>query len=234
MSVINSNAPSDPEFVHNTIPTDRSEGAFEIQLLCTDESVISGALDSMLENTIANTNSNNSNNDFVDSSGVLIASSYAQTTGYQYEITNITCDNGVYEYATEGNDVSITIPTIEGLRDPVLVSGQYRVDSFPLIHYSTASYLPPNFPARDDEDSVAITLPDSIKWPPYNDATAPVMTYFAIDTRHDKDVLYTCGYTLHDHYNDSDSVINISYLVKIHNNTGEVLGVDLKTFFSSL
>ncbi len=227
MSVINSNPESDPNFVHNLIPTDNSAGAFEIQLHCTDESIISGYLDSMLVNT-------NSNSEFIDSSGVLIASSYAQTTGYQYEITNITCDNGVYEYATEGNDVSITIPTIEGLRDPVLVSGQYRVDSFPLIHYSTASYLPPNFPARDDEDSVAITLPDSIKWPPYNDATAPVMTYFAIDTRHDKDVLYTCGYTLHDHYNDSDSVINISYLVKIHNNTGEVLGVDLKTFFSSL
>ena len=224
MSVVNQSQSSDPDFVYNLISTGES---FAINLDCTDESIISGYLDSMLVNT-------NSNSEFIDSSGVLIASSYAQTTGYQYEITNITCDNGVYEYATEGNDVIVTIPLIQGLRDPVLVSGQYRVVSFPLIHYSTANYLPPDFPRRNDIGSTPITLPDTYKWPPYNDPDAPKMTYFAIDPRHNKDVVYTCTYTLRDHYNNSNSTINISYLVLIHNNTSEALGVDLKTFFSSL
>jgi len=231
MSVVNQSPSSDPDFVHNLIPTGES---FAINLDCTDESAILSNLSALMSDTPLNSGLIPEN--FVDSSGNA-ADDYSKSTGYQFEITNITHDSGVYEYSTEDDEVVITLPTAEGLMDPVIVSGKYTYVSFPLIHYSTANYDPPpdgDFPARNDVGSVAITLPDTSKWPPYNDPDAPNMTYFAIDPRHDKDAVYTCTYTLRDHYNNSNSAINISYLVLIHNNTGEVLGVDLKTFFSSL
>ena len=228
MSVVNQSPSSDPNAVFNLIPTGES---FAINLDCTDESAISSSLSAMMSATPLNSELLPEN--FVDFNGNA-ADDYSKATGYQFEITDITHDSGVYEYSTEDDEVIITLPIIEGLRDPVIVSGKYTYASFPLIHYSTATYNPPNFPARNDVGSVAITLPDTVNWPPYNDPNAPKMTYFAIDSRHDKDVVYTCTYTLRDHYNNSNSTINISYSVIIHNNTGDALGVDLTTFFSSL
>ena len=228
MPIVNQSPSSDPGYVSNLIPTGES---FAINLDCTDESAISSSLSAMMSATPLN--SGRSSGNFVDFSGNA-ANDYSKTTGFQFEITDITHDSGVYEYPTEDDEVVITLPITEGLRDPVIVSGKYTYASFPLIHYSTASYIPPNFPARNDVGSVAITLPDTVNWPPYNDPNAPKMTYFSIDSRHDKVVVYTCTYTLRDHYNNSNSTINIPYSVIIHNYTGESLGVDLSTFFSSL
>jgi hypothetical protein len=218
---------------HDLIPTNDS---FSIELKCIDESAISTELDALMSDTTLNTNLTPGN--FVDDSNNLITptNSYPQTTNHQYEITDISVV-GNYEYSTEGDEVTITIPTAAGRRDSVIVSGQYTVASFPLIYYSTVNYDPiseDNFPMRDDEGSVPIILPDSEKWPPYNDPDAPRMTYFSIDTRHDKTISYTCTYTLYNHYTNESSFITIPYAVGIHNNTGEALSLDLKNYFSSL
>jgi hypothetical protein len=213
------------------IPTNDS---FSIELKCIDESDISTELDALMSDTSLNVNLTLEN--FVNNSGDTITDSYPQTTNHQYEITDISVV-GNYEYSTEGDEVTITIPTVVGRRDSVIVSGQYTVASFPLIYYSTVNYDPiseDNFPMRDDEGSVPIILPDSEKWPPYNDPDAPRMTYFSIDTRHEKTISYTCTYTLYNHYTGASSFKTIPYVVGIHNNTGEALSLDLKNYFSSL